>query len=169
MYTVVLTRSQLENLEFVYIPESIRASIYYIGSPTELGLHPSDNLSIDKSIAPLDDMTYEVTLSIRLSADAPLGQYDISVWIPSNTRLYSHDSRFEVSRNNIIRFRTTQEMQNLYISFDNNVRASQTIRYTFRVRQTFESIAVLDTAYMIHGDTGENVNSERGVFSTNGE
>jgi len=166
MHTIVLSRSQLENLAFDYIPDGILANIYYIGSPSELGLSQSENLSISQEISPIDDNTYEVTLTINLSANAPFGQYDISTWIPSNTRLFDHDTYFQVSANNVIRFRTRQEMQNLYISFENNRNVAQTIVYTYRVRQTFESNAVLDTAYMIHGDTGENANSERSMFST---
>ncbi|MCL2578667.1 MAG: hypothetical protein FWE32_01390 [Oscillospiraceae bacterium] len=166
MSTIVLSRSELESFEIDYLPEGIRASIYYIGSPAELGLEQSENMRIEQSISPLDDQTFEVTLTISLSEDAPLGQYDISAWIPSNTRLYGHDTRYEIARDQNIRFNTRQEMQNLYISFENRRQAQQMIVYTFRVRQTFESNAVLDTVYMIHGDTGENANSGRGMFST---
>ena len=166
MSTIALSRSELESLRFTDIPESVRATIYYIGAPSELGLNPSEKMTIDQSIQPIGDQAFEVTLSVRLGEDAPLGQYDISAWIPSNTRLYDHDRHYEVSRGNEITFRTRQEMQNLYISFNNRSQGAQTIIYTYRVRQTFESQAVLDTAYIIHGDTGENANSARGVFST---
>ena len=166
MHTVVLSRSDLDSLEFIYIPENIRATVYYIGEPSEIGLEPSDNMTIDKSIRPIDDKTYEVTLRIFLDRNAPLGQYDISGWIPSNTRLYDFDRRYTLSNGNHVHFRTQQELQNLYISFNRNRQEQQTIFYRYRIRQVFESEAVLDTVYMIHGDTGENAQSVRSVFST---
>ena len=168
MHSIALSRSRLESLRFTQVPDDIRAIAFYIGSPSELGLEQSDNMSIRQDIRALDHNTYEVTFTIWLSEEAPLGRYDISAWIPSNTRLYSHDSNFSYSaaRHDIIRFNTRQELQNLYISFNNNSRLEKTIIYTYRVRRTFSSEAVLDTVYMIHGDTGENANSERDVFST---
>ena len=166
MHTHVLSRSDLESLEFTYIPENVRATIYYIGEPSEIGLDPSDNMTIDKSIQPIGDNTFEVTIRIFLDRDAPLGQYDISGWIPSNTRLYDFDRRYQLSDGNYVHFRTRHELQNLYISFNRNRQAQQTIFYRYRVRQVFESEAVLDTVYMIHGDTGENAHSVRSVFST---
>jgi len=163
MHTKVLSRSDLESLEFADIPENIRATVYYIGEPSEIGLEPSDNMQITKSIRSIDDKTYEVTLRIALKKDTPLGQYDISDWIPTNTRLYDFDTRYEYSN---VRYKVRQEMQNLYISFNRTYQEQQTIFYRYRVRQVFESEAVLDTVYMIHGDTGQNANSAKGVFNT---
>ena len=163
MQTLVLSQSELESLEITDIPDSIRATVYYIGEPSEIGLKPSDNMAIDKSIKPVDDKTYEITLSIALDSNAPLGQYDISEWIPSNTRLYDFDTRYQTSKGNTY-FNTRQELQNLYISFNRDRKEKQTITYTYCVRQVFESEAIMDTAYMIHGNTGENANSAKSVF-----
>jgi len=166
MHTLVLSRSDLESLEFTDIPDNVRATVYYIGEPSEIGLEPSDNMTIDKTIQPIGDYTFEVTINISLDRNAPLGQYDISGWIPSNTRLYDFDRMYQISSGNHVHFRTRHELQNLYISFNRTRQEQQTIIYRYRVRQVFESEAVLDTVYMIHGDTGENAHSVRSVFST---
>jgi len=161
-----LSRSELESLEFTYIPENVRATVHSIGEPSEIGLEPSDNMTIDKTIEPIDDKTYEITLRIFLDRNAPLGQYDISAWIPSNTRLYEFDRSYRISSENFVHFRTRQELQNLYISFNRTQQEQQIIFYRYRIRQVFESEAILDTVYMIHGDTGENAHSVRGILST---
>ena len=166
MHTVVLSRSDVESLQFTSVPENIRAVAYYIGEPSELGLEQSGDMSISKSIEAVDDTTYEVTLTIELGADAPAGQYDISDWVPSNTRLYDYDDAYRISENNIVRFATRSEMQHLYISFDRYGREQEIILYKYRVRKTFTSEAALDTVYMIHGNTGENCNSTKGTFRT---
>jgi len=167
VHTVVLSRSALESFEILSFSEGLSATAHYIGEPDEIGIYPSDNMSIDKSIAPVDDNTYEVTLTIRLTRDAPMGWYDISDWIPSNSRLYSFDRSFTTTtRRNEQRynFQVRQENQNLYVSFNHTTQSAQTIIFRYRVRVTYNSEAVLDRAYMIHGDTGENNNSERGMF-----
>lgn len=166
MQTMVLSKSDLESLRFSNYTEGLTAVAYYVGEPGELGLDTSDNMKIDKSIRAVDDNTYEVTLAMTLTKDAPTGQYDISDWVPSNTRLYGFDDSYTDPVNkNTTSFSVTEEGQKLYIAFNSRIEAAQTIRFRYRVRQTFQSQAVLDTTYMIHGDSGENCNTEKKAFT----
>lgn len=167
MKTLRLSKSDLESLRLTSYPEHLKAVAYYVGEPSELGMEQSSLMSIEKKIVPLENATYEVTLDIYLMPDAPLGQYDINDWVPSNARLYSYDKNWDVTDKNIVYFRTTTEGQKLYISFDNRVEQYQHIRYRYQIRQTFSSEAALDTVYMIHGDSGENCQSEKGFFTPN--
>ena len=164
MGTLVLSKSELETLRFTSYPDSLKAVAYYVGEPEEMGLEQSENMSIKKGIEAVDAHTYKVTLTIHLSKDAPTGQYDISDWIPSNTRLYKRDDSY-TSEDSYVYFDVTQEGQKLYVAFDNNyVTRDRTIHFTYLVRQTFDSEAVLDTTYMIHGNSGENCHTEKSVF-----
>lgn len=172
MHTLVLSKSDLESFKLLDFSEDITATAYYIGEPTEIGIQPSNNMSIDKTIAAVDDNTYEVTLKVHLEADAPKGQYDISDWVPSNSRLYEHDEFFsgreqknEGYDSPKTYFTVKHENQNLYVSFNNNTDKEKTIIFRYQIRKTFSSPAALDTAYIIHGDSGENNSSKKGIFA----
>lgn len=156
MHALVLSKSELESFRLLDYSDNLTAVAYYIGEPEEIGIEPSPNLRMTKEIEQVDDSTYEVTLVMRFSQNAPTGQYDISDWIPSNTRRYDLDQGRD--------FSARQEGQNLYISYYHREQQPRIVTYSYRVRKTFTGEAALDTAYLIHGDTGENCRTEKGVF-----
>lgn len=160
MKTLVLSRSEMESIRFTNVPEKLKAVAYYVGEPSEMGLEQSENMSISKSVTPIDDITWEVALNVKLTDDAPKGQYDISDWVPSNTRLYGVD--YET---NSMYFSVNTEGQKLYVTFHNDTKKEKTVKFTYRIRKTSSGEAVLDTVYMIHGDSGENCNSEKAMFT----
>jgi len=163
MRTMVLSKSDLESLHFQNYPSTLKAVAYYVGEPSEIGLEQSENMSVKKTVEELDDNTYEVTLTMSFEQNAPVGQYDVSDWVPSNSRLYSYDKSDTDVSGESVKFSVTQEGQKLYIAFDNQYQ-NRNIRFKYRIRQTFQSEAMLDTAYMIHGDSGENCNTEKETF-----
>lgn len=163
MQTLVLNKSEMDTLQFSGYTQGLRAAAYYVGEPTEIGLEQSENMEISKSVRPVSDNTYEVTVAIHLKENAPLGDYDVNDWVPSNARLYGHDDT-HTSGGETVYFDVTEEGQKLYVSFYNGVQKDRTIQFKYRIRQTYQSEAVLDTTYMIHGDSGENCNTEKGVF-----
>lgn len=165
MRAISLSKSELESFKLLDYTDNLSAVAYYIGEPSEIGIKQSENMSMTKSIKELDNSTYEITLTIRFKENAPTGTYDLSDWIPSNTRLYDYDKSY-LSNGSTNSFAVRQENQNLYVSFNRKQEKAQTVIFKYRVRKTFTSEAALDTAYLIHGDSGENCNTEKGTFST---
>lgn len=94
MKTLVLSKSDLKSLPIKGASEGLRAVTYHVMEQQELGMDQSQNPS-----NPIDDRTFQVSLTINLKKDAPCrwrGQYDISDWLPSNSRLYGTDSQYPI-------------------------------------------------------------------------
>ena len=157
--TLVLTRSQMEGLGFYDVPQGVAAIAYYIGEPSEAGLTPSEDLSITKTFTQQDAGRYQVTLDVVLDGEASYGYYSISDWIPSNMRLYSIDETPGLS------VLSSQENQNLYFSFDWDSYVPNRFQVTYTLQRTFDTSAVVDSAYLLCARTGENAQTQRTTAS----
>ena len=153
--TLVFTRSQMEDLAFHDVPEGVAAIAYYIGEPSEAGLEPSDSLSITKTFTQLDTGRYQVALDVVLDEEASYGYYSISDWIPSNMRLYS------ITETPGLTVQNRQENQNLYFSFHWDSYVPNRFQIVYTLQRTFDTSAVVDSAYLLCADTGENAQTER--------
>lgn len=153
---IVLNASQMRDLKFHNVPSSLRAIAYYIGEPDEVGLQPSENFTIEKQVKDQGDGKYENKLTIHFDSAAPLGEYDLSDWIPSSMRLYSYGTQTQKWW-----VRKTQENQKLYFSFNRTATSPDTLEITYYTQRTFDVPAVVDKAYMMHVQTGESAYSER--------
>jgi hypothetical protein len=159
---VAFTRSELETLKIISAPREATARAYYIGEPGEAGMTPSEDVKISKKLTAAGENRYDAELLIEFSDAAPTGVYDISDWMPSNTRLWQFDPQ---SVNGSWYSHYSSEGQKLYITLDRNSKINRIVlRYT--VQKTFDSEAVADSAYIIHGDSGVSNFTPRTPFTT---
>lgn len=161
--SISFTKSELESLRFIDVPESLRATAYYIGEPSEVDIQPSEKVSMEKRIVRLDNGRYQVYLLMKFTGDAPAGYYDISEWIPSNMRLYSVNTNYRIGARKW-NYSYSDEGQKLYFKYDRR-SSDKTAVITYTLQKTFDAEVIADSAYIIHGDTGENNFSERKPLS----
>ena len=156
--TLVLNRSQMSDLKFTHLPDTVAAMAYYIGEPEEAGIQPSETLNISKEFEEMEGGRYKVTLKIDFDSEAAYGYYNVSDWIPSSMRLYSVPRQ---PQSNSVWIQDTQENQKLYFEFRRNETTPSTLRIEYYVQRTFDTEAVVDRTYVICADSGENARTER--------
>ena len=162
--TVSFNKSEFETLRFTGVPKGVAARAYFIGEPSEVDITPSNQVSITKDINIISGSNgrYRVTITLDFADDAPLGQYDISEWVPSNMRLYSIDPTNRYSGDHWwYSYRT--EGQKIYFYVYRNTKTSQ-IKLQYTAQKTYDGKAVVDSAYVIHGESGINNLTPRGVI-----
>ena len=158
-HTVSFSKSEFESLRMVDVPENITANAYFIGEPSEVDIQPSEELTITRTITPVENNRYRIDLTIDFTDDAPTGYYDISEWVPSNMRLYSVD-KANRNKGEYWWYSHTTEGQKIYFKVSRHTDTRQ-IRLQYTAQKTYDAEAVVDSAYIIHGDTGINAVTER--------
>lgn len=160
--SLVLNKSQLASFKLVDVPENLVARAYFIGEPSEVDITPSDSFTIEKTIEEISKDRYKITLTLNFKADAPLGMYDISDWVPSNMRLYSID-RTNRGEGSYWWYTFSTEGQKLYTRIYRSEKTNK-INLQYTTQRTYDAEAVFDSAYAIHGETGDNNLTPRSVL-----
>ena len=161
--TVSFKKSEFESLTFEDVPEDIAARAYFIGEPAEADIEPSDQLSIARTITPLQNNRYRIALTVTFGENAPTGSYDISEWVPSNMRLYQIDSTNRYSGDRWW-YDYSTEGQKIYFNLYRYDESVNTITLSYTAQKTYDAEAVVDSAYIIHGESGINNLTERSTI-----
>ena len=156
---ITLNRSEMQDLAFHDVPDSVRAAAYYIGEPEEAGFEGSGNISMQKDFQEMEGGKYKVTLTVTFEDDAPYGFYNISDWVPSNMRLHTIAKQPQSSR---VEVHSEQENQKLYFDFYRTAYTPKTVYINYYTQRTFDTQAVADRAYLICAETGDSAFTERG-------
>lgn len=157
--TLTFGSDALEGLAFQNAPEEVAAMAYYIGEPEEASIKQAENFRISKETIALENGKYQNNLRITFDADAGYGQYTISDWVPSNTRLHSvKDGGGERW------FYSTQEGQKLYFNLYHSAGDGGTWTITYFTQRAYDTVSVQDRTYLISSDTGETAFTERKIF-----
>lgn len=159
--TLVLNRGDMQGLAFLGAPDTVRATAYYIGEPSEVEIRPSDTVRIQKDFLPMEGGKYKVTLTIDFEDAASFGYWNVSDWVPSNMRLHTvakqpQSGQFWVN--------WTQENQKMYFEFYRDERSPSRVLIEYYIQQTYDAEAVVDRTYLICADSGENANTERSAL-----
>ena len=157
--SITLNRSEMQDLAFHDVPDSVRAAAYYIGEPEEAGFEGSGNISMQKDFQEMEGGKYKVTLTVTFEDDAPYGFYNISDWVPSNMRLHTIAKQPQSSR---VEVHSEQENQKLYFDFYRTAYTPKTVYINYYTQRTFDTQAVADRAYLICAETGDSAFTERG-------
>lgn len=63
----------MEGLAFHGVPDTVRATAYYIGEPSEVGIEQSDTVHVRKDFLPMEGGKYKVTLTVDFEDAASYG------------------------------------------------------------------------------------------------
>lgn len=160
----MFTKSEFESLAFTSVPENVQIMAYYMGEPEEAGLEQTDLFSVKKEISSISENEYIVKLTLTFENTAPVGEYSINEWIPSNMRMVE---RPKVIPNPSYSYYMTsiQEGQNVSIFYNRSKNSSSKLIITYKMKRTYEASAIVDRTYMLHLDTGENYLTDRYEFN----
>ena len=150
--TIVLSKSEFEGFQLGTVPDTLKATAYYIGEPSEVDFERSDNIGIEKKITRVQDDRYKVDIIVQLQAGAPAGYYDISDWVPSNMRFYDMNTENYRSGSNWY-FDKSAEGQKLYFRIYNYGDAKRCL-ISYYIQRTYDAEVMLDSTYIIHGNSG---------------
>ena len=151
--TLKFSQSEFQSLAFQDVSPDLMGVAYYIGEPSEIDIQPSENMSVSKTITAAGDGDYRISITIKFDNNAPTGQYDVSDWIPSSMRLYKMNTLPDYTG-------YTTEGQKIYFKVYRHTGRDR-VTITYLARKTFDAAAVMDSTYVIHGDTGENCQTDR--------
>lgn len=151
--TMKLNQSGFESFKMLSVPGDLAATAYYIGEPSEADIETSENIRIEKTIKPLGNQRYNITLTMTFADEAETGQYDISDWVPSNLRMY--DIKRSYGQQYWSAYSTT-EGQKIYFRLWRDSATVKTATISYTVREVFEAGAMVDSTYIIHGDSGDS-------------
>lgn len=159
--TITLNRGDMEGLAFHGVPDTVRATAYYIGEPSEVGIEQSDTVHVRKDFLPMEGGKYKVTLTVDFEDAASYGYWNVSDWVPSNMRLHTVARQ---PQSNQFWVNWTQENQKMYFEFYRDERSPSRVLIEYYIQKTYDAEAVVDRAYVICADSGENANTERSTL-----
>ena len=159
--TITLNRGDMEGLAFHGVPDTVRATAYYIGEPSEVGIEQSDTVHVRKDFLPMEGGKYKVTLTVDFEDAASYGYWNVSDWVPSNMRLHTVAKQ---PQSNQFWVNWTQENQKMYFEFYRDERSPSRVLIEYYIQKTYDAEAVVDRTYVICADSGENANTERSTL-----
>lgn len=159
----MFTKSEFEGFTLVETSDGVQVMAYYTGEPEEAGQEQSDLFSVDKKIEAISENEYIVTVALTFEPNAPLGEYTINEWIPSNMRMTERPKKPEYYVGYY--FSSSQEDQNVYITFNRWGSSENKVSFTYKMKRTYEAAAVVDRTYMLHLETGEIYATDRYEFN----
>lgn len=141
------------------------ASLWYTGTPEDLGLENSSRITVTKTMDTPEDQKHlggetTVTIKVELDSSLPYGSYRLVEWVPSNMRLRG------VVENDKKPFSYTSEEQLLTVDFLHSpqVPGSRVFTFQYTATSVLDTECTLERSYAYNPETMECGRTEKGEF-----
>ena len=160
----VLDKAEFEALDMKAEGGTALASVYYTGTPDQLGLADSSRIAVTKTMDTPEDQKHlggetTVTIKVELDKNMPYGSYRLVEWIPSNMRLRSLDQDSGRS------YSCRSEGQLLTVDFAySRWNPNRTFTFRYTAASVLDTECCLERTYVYNQETMECGRTEKGEF-----